>query len=1041
MKSLFRFLISTLAASTLFVSRVGAQVVDYGSANGIYSFEKDAQPALASKGSAVSISDEHAKLGRHALKWEWKKKGSALTMEADVPYLPENPDPKETSVSSFVFWVYAPESIQGSLRFAFLKDGKECCHFTYGLGFKGWRGAWVAFDRDMQGTPEVGMDEIRITAPEGVKNGCLYFDGVIPASFQDVRHHTPDWQAPFINEKTTNHWLVLGNSWKLRLDVPQKESLTPDDIQDLDSIRTRFVRIVTEKAKPYSLKKAREIYDSYGIRYNEDGTITGKPIYFIRYGETFLNLGIPDAKQSFRRSGQLLRTLNDHLLRIAVSAVRAEDPKKKAEFTKIYLDLTRHLLDQGFAAGSGQGTLHHLGYSMRNFYTAPVIMQEALREAGLDGQVQQAMEWFSGVGEIKVAPKEPGMDIDAFNTSLMGRMASVLMLDDTPYKYAYMQALSRWIDNGMKHTEGLRPCFKRDGSVVHHRKSYPAYATGGFTGAVNAVWMLSRTGFAISQESHQNLKDALLAMAFYCYGDKFPLAMSGRHPDGKGGLIPEHYYRLAVAGSPDGKAAIDTLLAGAYRYLLVPGVSRRHNCIIHEYFETPNKNEWNLICNGLYKKIGPGNGTRTFGFNCSMSHRFAGNLVTFAGHSRYLWAAEIYNQANHYGRYLTHGSMQISGPADPEEASIFSSFSQDGWDWCHIPGTTAAVLPMERMKANVLNVDEFSGYEEMLLSDEWFAGGVTHKGISGTFAMKLHEHDKYNGSLRARKSFFAFENRIICLGSDIENSLEDAHVHTTLFQNQYDPRVCRFWHGVDKDTCNILDNGRIIRDRNLCVYFIKDAKVNYTNGTQYSLHEETDARTKGEFQLAYIDHGDVLKNGKYEYMVLLPTTESLSLAYDSWGKEELTKYSENLPYTVLRHDSAVHGVEDHLSGTRAFAVFEEGAVDSLIVSSSPALVMYSLEDEQMTLSAANPDLALYEGPSDEKFDADGKRIERSVYGREWIDNPCGETGISITLDGLWELADGKGCQVRVSRDNRQTTLVFKSKEARTEEIILKRVAL
>ena len=134
MKSLFRFLISTLAASTLFVSRVGAQVVDYGSANGIYSFEKDAQPALASKGSAVSISDEHAKLGRHALKWEWKKKGSALTMEADVPYLPENPDPKETSVSSFVFWVYAPESIQGSLRFAFLKDGKECCHFTYKLG-------------------------------------------------------------------------------------------------------------------------------------------------------------------------------------------------------------------------------------------------------------------------------------------------------------------------------------------------------------------------------------------------------------------------------------------------------------------------------------------------------------------------------------------------------------------------------------------------------------------------------------------------------------------------------------------------------------------------------------------------------------------------------------------------------------------------------------------------------------------------------------------------------------------------------------------
>ena len=71
----------------------------------------------------------------------------------------------------------------------------------------------------------------------------------------------------------------------------------------------------------------------------------------------------------------------------------------------------------------------------------------------------------------------------------------------------------------------------------------------------------------------------------------------------------------------------------------------------------------------------------------------------------------------------------------------------------------------------------------MLLSDEWFAGGVSHKGVCGAYAMKLHEHDKYNGSLRAHKSFFLFGNRIIALGSDIENSLEGAPVHTTLFQN------------------------------------------------------------------------------------------------------------------------------------------------------------------------------------------------------------------------------------------------------------------
>lgn len=70
----------------------------------------------------------------------------------------------------------------------------------------------------------------------------------------------------------------------------------------------------------------------------------------------------------------------------------------------MYLDLTRHLLDQGFTAGSALGTLHHLGYSMRNFYPAPYLMRDALRRAGMLGEVQQAMEWFSGLGEVKCPP-------------------------------------------------------------------------------------------------------------------------------------------------------------------------------------------------------------------------------------------------------------------------------------------------------------------------------------------------------------------------------------------------------------------------------------------------------------------------------------------------------------------------------------------------------------------------------------------------------------------------------------------------------------
>ncbi len=1022
----------TLAASVLLCGRSEAQVADYGIANGVLSFEEGTASAVCSKGSVLSISSEHAKLGANSLKWEWKTDKAFISIKGEIPYLPENPNPKETSIASFVFWMYSPITLKGTVRFSFLKKGKECCHFDYNLGFEGWRGSWVGFDRDMQGKPEVGMDEVRIYAPSGIKTGQLFFDGLITSSFQDVRYHTPDWQAPYVNEKTDIHWLILNNSWKLKLDIKPAKTLSPQDKKDMKVIEERFLELMAGKGKALDYDQIKAKYNSFGITTNPDGTINGKPIYFVRYAETFLNLGIPDAKKTFNKNGQLLSDYNDFLLVVAKAAAAENDSSKKEELTQMYINLTRHLLDQGFAAGSGQGTLHHLGYSMKHYYTSPLIMKEALKKAGLAGQVQQAMEWFSGVGEVKIAPKEPGMDIDAFNTSLMGRVASVLMLEDTPYKYAYLKAVSRWIDNGFKYTEGLRPCFKTDGTVVHHRKAYPAYAVGGFNGAVQAVWMLSGTSLAVSRESHSNLKEALLAMQFYSYRELFPLAMSGRHPDGKWSLNKEHYYRLALAGSPDGTEKIDKDLAYAYLTLL-NGYERGDGYIIESY-KVMRKEESYLKENGIdTRKIIRPSGTRTFGFNCSMSHRYDGRLVTIAGHSRYLWAAEIYQNANHYGRYLTHGSMQILAPEEP--GRVGGGFYQPGWDWCHIPGTTAAVIDMADMKANVLNVDEHSGYEEMLLSDEWFAGGVTHKGKNGAYAMKLHEHDKYNGSLRARKSYFTFENRIICLGSDIENSLEGAPVHTTLFQNYVGNAPS--WEPMPVEGRN-----DILRDHSNALYFVNGGYIRFMVGLQHSYHEETDKPTEGYFEKAYIEHGDVIKGGEYEYMVYMPTSKD---AYHKTGMDcnadTIARYAANLPYKVLRKETDIHGVLDIPSGTRAYAVFEQSKVDETILECSPAMVMYSAEDDTMTLSVSNPDLALYEGPSDEIFDNDGKRIERSVYGRKWIDNPCGETTVSMTLNGHWKI-DRKGdVEVSCTCSDGRTTLTFRSKEARTEEITLKRIML
>ena len=75
----------------------------------------------------------------------------------------------------------------------------------------------------------------------------------------------------------------------------------------------------------------------------------------------------------------------------------------------------------------------------------------------------------------------------------------------------------------------------------------------------------------------------------------------------------------------------------------------------------------------------------------------------------YLWAAEHYLDANFFGRYLAHGSMQIlTGKPDEMVTFTTSGWQEAGFDWNRFPGTTTIHLPFDQLRAKVMNVDTFS---------------------------------------------------------------------------------------------------------------------------------------------------------------------------------------------------------------------------------------------------------------------------------------------------------------------------------------------
>lgn len=995
----------------------------------LLSFEDGQVPAFVTATDArLAISGDHYRDGDHSLSWAFEPR-SVLSIRKDLKFEPKDPTGKDTYLSAFIVWVYNEQAQDKQIEFQFLKDGRECTSFPFGINFTGWRGAWVCYERDMQGTPQEGMNEIRILAPD-VK-GKLCFDHIITAAKVDARQQTADVQVPFVNKGTTNHWLVIyeHSMWKPDIALAPITEAHKQDIHLLEK-RFRDMLYTPSTLSAKEVETIRKKYDFYQIGY-KNGQVTGRPIHFVRQSEAYERL-IPDwDKDMFIRQGVEMSDYFNLMKRISIAYHNASDVTLKQELKQKFLAMYDNVTDQGVTYGSCWGNIHHYGYSMRGLFVSYFLMKDVLRDAGKLEEAERTLNWYAITNEVFPRPTVNGIDIDTFNTKLQGRIASILIMEDTPEKLQYLRSFSRWLDYGCRPAQGLSGSFKADGACFHHCNIYPAYAVGGLDGATNMIYLLSGTEFKLSEEAHETVKRVLLTMRFFCNLKQWSLSMSGRHPNGGGELIPAQYATMALAGTPDGKQKYDAEMAAAYLRLV-------------SHAETPDKNAPDYLPKAStrqelqMKKLLEAQGFRpepdpqgnlALGYGCVSVQRRDNWAAVVRGHSRYLWAAEHYLPANFYGRYLAHGSMQIL-TGKPDEMVTFATggWQEAGFDWNRIPGATGIHLPFDLLRAKVLNVDTFSGMEEMLYSDEAFAGGLSQARLNGNFGMKLHEHDKYNGSHRARKSFHFFNGTIVCIGTDIENTNTEFPTETTVFQlAATTPEAHRYWDNYQSD-------GQTYIDPNGVGYYIakssmKSAKYE-KNFPQVTVGERSTKPTSGNWVSLILQHGKAPKGASYEYAVL-PQTDAASLK----------AFAKKPAYKVLQQDRNAHIVRSLTDNLTSYVLFETPKVlpveGLLQKADTSCLVMICQAKDKLLLTVSQPDLALYRGPSDEAFDKDGKRIERSIYSRPWIDNDSGEIPVTVTLKGLWQVAETPYCKL-VSADKKQTVLRFTCRDAASFDVELRK---
>ena len=358
-------------------------------------------------------------------------------------------------------------------------------------------------------------------------------------------------------------------------------------------------------------------------------------------------------------------------------------------------------------------------------------------------------------------------------------------------------------------------------------------------------------------------------------------------------------------------------------------------------------------------------------------HRMDDYLFAVSMYSERTQNTEIMNDENRMGWHQNNGMTYIY---DSDQDQYTDNF----WNTVNplrLPGTT--VVPV-----NIgTGTPDSSGYAQggdYCSNESWVGGstignyGISGMSFSGAIANKAKSTDgeiTYAPNLKGKKSWFMFENEIVCLGAGIQNKGMDLPVETTIENRRL---------GTDGENAFVVNGEETnlpMKEANIKELAEHSADVSGTefdgaewahlegngasSGTGYYFPEEgTSIRarrarntgnwsdigtTEGESTQNYLemwfDHGKNPTNGSYSY-VLLPET----------GKEETENYAKAPQVTVLANTSAAQAVYQKELGITGINFWEdkETTVGEVTCDSQASVMMQEGKDGRLRVAVSDP---------------------------------------------------------------------------------------
>ncbi|MFT5820725.1 MAG: chondroitin-sulfate-ABC endolyase/exolyase [Crocinitomix sp.] len=620
----------------------------------------------------------------------------------------------------------------------------------------------------------------------------------------------------------------------------------------------------------------------------------------------------------------------------------------------------------------------------------------------------------------------PGTNADGIKSIGECRLIYVLCQEDgSPDRIGDMEHYLAFLNNALAIAPGWADMIKPDYMTYHHRGPYPSnYGASAIMAASSLEWILDESTYEINAEASSNIREVLLAYRKYTLGYSMPSMVTGRFPTNTEYLVKLTYaFANSYASNPIENSECGQEFTRLFKLdstIITNGLIKKRGVDVSLYHTLGGmKIMLDILDEDLEDDIVL-SGNFSFPYAGMSIHKTDSWMVSQKGTSKHIWHYEGTSNQNVFGRYNSAGYMEILNGNSHSPRSE-SGLSWGGYNWSHRPGTTVHYLTNDEIEDEVNHDRKFNSKDVLINSDY---------GNYGAFALD-YEDINTDELTSLKKSSFFFDDYVLCLTNNIENTDGIHEVHSTLFQTKILDTNSYTYVGID--SINGLDYSYTsltpdmgFTDAANNAYYVhnnSDVALNIVRQHQNSISHNGSGPTEGNFTKAWLNHGidPVDLNLVYCIQVNGGKTGAENLPSDFDDLFEIHAFDDFLHVVKYLPDTTVGIVAYQANDAIDYGYIKE-------VDNAGVLFTTPLEENKLKVGFTDPHLGLMDYGTWYTYGS----FPLDVYYQEPYEHE-----VTVTVFGKWEIESGSE-NVTLYFDGTNSELTFTTKNGLSEECILKK---